>query len=350
MEVLGQGENHATIYTRDGRTKVLDLRATSIEWPRLLCETGRATVQIAPADCEVKLNDLATWAHTLVVHRNDDRVWEGPLRKITHAAKGLTLVASDVSGWMERRRIRTRRRSATAKVITEMQWTVNEAFDLDDPYVLTHLQTLGGVDLGATIDRDIAVASAYHSEDLSNLVGAGGRWTVVGRRIVLWPSTASIGATRDLSPENHLNADVSITEDGDDLATSFAARNDDGVVGTASGPDGDVDPFYGLVDGLGTLSGHATPAALTSYAASILGQSYPAPVTIDLPSDATLRPDAPFPIRDLVPGVHVPVQTVTATSRRIRASMILTGVKVTQQAGSPEVVSITLAPPGEAVS
>lgn len=347
-EVLGQGTNQASIYTRDGRTRLLDLPASSIEWPRTLCEVSRATVSVAAADITGNLGRIAPWAHTLVVHRNEERVWEGPVRKVSQVRTGLTLAASDVAGWMERRRIRQRRRSTGSPVITEMEWTIEEAFAPDDPHVTMYARTLGGIDLGATVERDVAPSSAYHSDDLASLVSAGGRWTTLGRSIIIWPETFNIGSTRTLLPENHLTADVEVAEDGDDLATAVATRNDDGVMGYAGAVG--VDSFYGLVDTLASVPGHAKPAALTARAESLYRRSYPGRVIIDMPTDTALRPDAPFPMRNLVPGMLVPVQTTTATSRKVRATMMLTGVKVTQQAKAAEQVSITLVPPSEAVA
>jgi hypothetical protein len=341
-DTLGDGENRAYVYDRRGETELAELPGSSIEWNRGLCEVSRASVVVPPARCRPELNKVRSMAHSVVIFRNGDRVWEGSIRKRRDTKAGLVLDASDVIGLMERRPVRTARLVTSSPVVTEMLWTITQGMTRDDPNVLANVQVLGGVDLGATIDRDVQPGAAYHAADLGSLTSAGGRYTALGRSIILWPASSSIGSTVDLSPENHLLADVEVIDDGDMLATEVTARSDDGILATAFV----TDAFYGNI-GMLVPAGTAQELGVAAVAAQTLAQVYPAPLTIQVPQDAALRCDAPFPMHRLVPGVLVPIQTVTATARTVSGTMVLTGVKVIQAAGSDETVGVTLAPTSE---
>lgn len=343
MATLGNGNNVAFIYTRDGMKRLSGaIKASSIEWGRDLCGINRPLVKVAASDCG-ELNNVHPLAHNLVIYRNGDRVAEGPIRVRNDLAEGgLELTASDVLGLTEKRPNRAARTLTSSAVVTEAVWTINQAFGPDDPNVIAHVQVVGGT--GGSVSRDLQVAAGSHYDDLSSLVAAGLRFTTVGRSIVLWADSTVIGYLPTLDPRKHLGVGAGFIEDGDNLATEVTARDDAANVVRVVGPDGAVDPYYGLVGGLVALSSDATTASLTQYARSILGQSYPAPVLIDLPDSATLSCDSPFPIGTLVPGVLAPVETTTATGRKMSGTFVLSNVKVTQAAGADEKVTVSYVP------
>lgn len=339
MTVLGNGVNEMAVATRDGRTVLLDLPAKSLKWGRSLAAVSGAEVTVAPAKCTRRMGDVHPWSHSLVGFRNGERVWEGPIRRRVDSSGGLTFTASDVLGWMDKRPVRAARLVTASPVLTELSNAVTQAFATDDPYVTPHVLTVGAG--GPNVDVQVGAGEKMWAEVLAGLTAGGGRFTAVGRRIVLWDSQTSIGTLPDLSPEDHLTADVDVIEDGDLLATEVWARNDDGVLGTAVGGGGMVDPFYGHV-GIITPSTGITPTQVTGAASRAIAQAYPAPSTISVPDGATLRCDAPFPIDRLIPGVTVPVVVSTATAREVRGTFILSSVQVTQTADAAEQVQITL--------
>lgn len=347
-DLLGAGQNRAYIASRDGRSLLMEVPSTSVRWGRALNAVSVTEVTVKPAQCTPALENAEPWAHNLVVFRDEERVWEGPLRNRLDTAGGLLFKATDPIGWTERRAVATQRNVVGGLVRDQMAWSVAQAFAADDPNVLAHLQLIGS----ATVTTDLAVqvAEKYHSDVLSDMGGNGGRFTALGRSIILWDEATSIGQLRDLSPENHLLDDVDLFKDGDLLGTQVWARNDTGVVRTGIHSGGSpVDPRYGQVD-LIVASSATTPAGVGRTAQSAANKSYPVPLTIQVPGTAALQCSAPFPIRDLVPGVLVPVQTTTATSAVVWGMFMLTEVNVTQESGQDEVVTITLAPPSEAVA
>lgn len=345
MAALGNGENRAYIYDRLGTTRLLELVTTRVEWPRELCAVSKATVVVGASRCGPDHDRISTWAHTLVIFRDGQRAWEGPIRRRLDGPNGLTLTASDVLGWTERRPMRQARQVGGSPVVNELDWTVRHAFAEDDPNVLAHLSQPGFPLAGGGVDRDVQAGAAYCSAELGNLVGAGGRYTALGRSILLWDHAYQLGRTATLVPERHLLTDVNVIEDGDLLGESVWARDDQGNQAYVDSGIG-VDPYYGRVTLL-VSTGSSTSAA--GYAQTVRAQSYPAPVTVDVPSGAALSCDAPFPMEHLVPGVVVPLETTTATGKQVSATFALNSVKVVQEAGRDETVGVTLAPLSTAV-
>lgn len=347
---LGSGFSTAYIYDRQGQTRLLSLpRASAISYGRSLSQVSVASVTIEAQHCTPALDQVHAWAHSLVIYRNDGqggngrRVWEGPIRVIPTNANQLIIQATDVLGHGQRRVIRTGRRLEASPARTELSWSVTQMFTPDDPNVLAFVELTGTA--GPNVSRDVAPYSGYHADDLGTLTGGGGAFTVLGRRILLFSDTDTLGRTETLRPEDHLEAQVDVVEDGDALLTWGAARDDNGVTGIyATGADG-VDPYYGRVDGLvGSGTGNSTPAALETRARTAVRRAYPTRQIIQVPDGAQVRCNAPFPLEVLVPGTMVPVVTTTATGRTIRASMMLSTVNVSQTPGGDEAVTVTLVP------
>jgi hypothetical protein len=355
MPALGNANNHASVWTQDGRSKLLDLPATSVEWERTLCGISRATAVVRSVDCEKRFAEIQPWAHTLVVHRGTDRVWEGPIGDITDSPDALTIPASDVLGWTERRPVRTARAVTASPVVTELNASITSAFASHDPNVLAYRQTLAGpsgTDFGPNVAREVAAWSAYHDDDMGSLVALGARFTVLGRSILAWAETVTIGRTPTLVPERHLLTGVTIRLAASQLATEVVARDDQGHASAyrGAGLPPLADPFYGHVGVLAGVGGDQKPPALARAATSIRDQSYPLPYVVEVPGDAALSCDAPFPMTQLVPGSLVPLETTTATGRRVSATFVLASVKVNQSRNADEKVAITLAPLTEAVA
>lgn len=345
--LLGSGENRAYVYSRNGRQRLAELGGSGLDWGRTLSEVSRCNINVPADRCTSDLNKIDPWAHSIVVYRDQERVWEGPVRKVQHLTSSLSITASDVLGWCDRRPTRNQRRLAASPVVTELLWAINGAFGTDDPHVLAHVLQVGGN--GANVVRDLARLSGYTADDLGTLVGLGARYTVIGRRIVAWSEGTTIGRLPTLVPEDHLQAEVTVTKDGDLLATEAIAR-DDNAAWQSYPLAGYVDAYYGHVSMLVPVSGQQKPAGLTRAARSARDQGYPGQLVLEVPSNALVRCEAPYPIDTLVPGVLVPVETRTATGLEVSATFALSGVSVSQAAGEDERVGITVAPLTAAVT
>lgn len=341
---LGQAENYAYIYSRDGRTRLTDLdklcKVGALSYGRVLSEVSEGVVSVPlTAKTRPMLNALATWGYCLVFFRDGERVWEGPIRRLTHGRGSTVISAYDVLGWTGRRRVRTSR-TGTYNAISEAAGALTSAFTPDDPNVLAHVTTVPG---GGNVLREVAINSGMTLDDLGTLNGYGVQWTTVGRRIILFPDTATLGRTPQLDLDKYLAGELEVIEDGDLTTTAATARDDQGASITVDGGVA-VDPLYGLLDTITSVGpGASNTASLTAHATRTRNQTYPAPVTINVPDGASLDPRVPIPFAQLVPGTVVPVVTRT-TARRVQGTSVLRTVEVKQDPGSGEQVSVSLGP------
>lgn len=337
---LGTGENVAVIYERGGTRRLFDVPAVaSLEWARNLDAISRSTITTSPArgerawaDCCAELSQVQPWAHEVVMYRDDERVWEGPVRRVLQNRAGVQIIASDVVGWSERK-VQAANILATVGLTPQMTTLLTAVL----ASVANVTKTVGGTP-SYTVPLDVK-AGGYWSALLSTLTGAGLSFTTVGRRVLYWDDPAySPGATAILNPERHLIGDVETAREGDDLADKVYATNDQGELGSASTPD----TYYGGVERSFAAAGVVGAAALNAVAARLQAARYPMPESLTIPDGSTLNCDAPFPIGVLVPGVLTPVK-VTDLCWPVEQTMMLTDVRVTQD-GNGEKVGVSYAP------
>lgn len=344
MAALGTGVNEAVIYQRGGTRRLFTVPAVAkLEWGRSLDAVSRSTIDTAPgrsdsrtwADCCNDLTQVQPWAHEIVMYRSGERVWEGPVRKVTQGRSGVQITASDVLGWSERR-VQAAAIAATVGLTTQATAAFTAMFTGVVPNVLPYVQLGGTPSESTTLD---VKAGGYWSALLSTLVSAGLSYTTVGRRILYWDDpTYTPGLTAILNPQRHLVGDVETAREGDELAVDAYALNDEDEIGVSS----QADTYYGPVQRSFSAAGIVGTAALNEAAARWQKVRYPMPESVTIPDGATLHCDAPFPIAALVPGVLTPVK-VTDLCWSVEQTMMLTAMKVTQDSGG-EKVGVTYAP------
>lgn len=348
---LGTGVTKAALYARGGQRKIADLPDASLmKYSRTQSEVSAATIVIPTAghaSCCSVLGQIASWGHEVVIFRDGRRVWEGPVVQPSWRQSSVTITARDVMVKPGRSGIREAVPVPTADyVVNQALYDLQRSYAGDDPNVLAHLQVIG-LSTGPLTTRDVAVGDGVWLDQITELVKAGLRWTVVGRRIILWPATAMVGRTHaTLLPAQHMTAEVEVVEDGMGLLTSALAANDAQEVGYS--PVTAVDPFYGRVENVVSSSAVGVPA-LTSVAAQTQQAAYPAPLTLRVPQGSVLSCDAPFDFSELVPGVIMPVEVVGTLCRDVRATQQIESVEVTVD-GNGEQVAITLTQPSGALS
>lgn len=335
------------VTNRCGKATVANLgNFERLTWGRVLDDVSQASVTM-PGNCCEELANVRSWANELHIIRDGEEVWAGPIVTQPNCRSGVTFVAWDVSGWLDRRVIRARTcfDPDCGGVATDgpgiAERLVTAGFAPDDPCVLPLLTTIRG---GPTQERDYLAASNYVMPALKDLAKGALDFTTVGRRIILMPEGYLLGRTALLSCES-FGGDVCTTEDGLGLATAAWVQGKlaDNVT-TVVGSSGGVDPFYGLVEVLQQDDTVRTVQAANRQAAGIVNARNPAPVLVQAPSGSALDPEAPVCISQLVPGVEVPVM-MDCTCRQVAQSMRLTKLDVTVDA-SGELVSPLLIPSG----
>lgn len=343
---IGNGRNQVVLYAKGGERRI-DLLpdASSLKYGRRLNQVSTAQVVIPTAGhsgCCGILGGIGSWGHELVIFRDGERVWEGPVTQPVWGKSQVTITAHDN---MVKPSVTATREAVVvpdaAYVVDQGAADLVRSFTGDDPNVLTHLTVLAP-GTGPTTTREVEAGDGYWGEHIADLVKAGLCWTVVGRRIVLWPSTVYPGRTAStLLPGLHMTAEVEIVEDGLALATGVLAVNDDGEAASSTGTN--VDPFYGRVEAV-VNSAAVGLTALTGVADQTRQRSYPAPLTLRVPAGSALSCDAPFHFSELVPGALVPVKVKGEMCRDVSATQQIEAVDVTVEANG-ETVALTLTQP-----
>jgi len=356
--VLGEGTTSAFIYNRGGDVRIAELESVSeVAWSRQRNATSIAqAVAMVPGGihercCEV-LGNIHTWVHELVIFRDEERVWEGPITNVRWSPSQVTIAAQDVTVWTQRRARYVTRQVTASPVRVEMLADIQQAFQYWDPNVwqfVTNFPLAGE----AVIDRQIDPWSGYYYDGLLDLSKQGASFTTVGRRIIVWPDGHVLGRTATLWPGLHMAPDADVVESGMDLATGVLARGTAASGGTEPAPyywpangwssQTEANSFYTALDRIIDAQGVTTTAALGTVAQTARGELYPPPLFIEMPAGATLICDAPVTMPELVPGTIVPLES-RVTCRDVSATMVLDNVSVKVDPGGSETVGITLLP------
>lgn len=318
-------EYEITVTYRGGSKVLAGFKPERVQWGRAQDNWSEARIDL-PADCCGKLEQVRSWAHELHVSRNGNEVWCGPIFLPTFCRGGNILIARDVLWWLGRRRLHQSHVSAAQGAVSIARELIIDGFLPDDPNILAHLDAVG---VGVISDREyLADGKKYVIDLLKDLAKGSIDFTALGRRIIVRPQGTSLGRTTMLTC-NDFQGDVCATDNGQTAATSATVTGKDGVIGTSGG----VDPFYGLVEVLiddQTITSNATAAG---QAAGLVAAGNPPPLVIQPPDSASLSPDAPVSIEQLVPGVEVPV-FIDCTCRQANQLMRLIKLNVTWQADS----------------
>jgi hypothetical protein len=361
---LGCGQHRVFIYRRGGLVRVGEITGVSqVRWGRVRDDMSIAEVTVNNwgPDCGALLASLRTWAHELVIFRDNghsvDRVWEGPLTLLTYEASTVHLHAKDVVGYLYRRIIRQSPGPTGTSVVSRAASIVQNALAPDDPNVLRFLQVVDGPQ-NAKQYRNIVPYSRTAFEEIDDMAAnAGLDYTAVGRSIVLWGTRNRLGSLPEFRDKD-LGATPIVSEYGMRMANRYVISDGYGLHGEAHRLDGDgEDPVYGLVemlsstwasdaaDGSGSYSQSAADSIVESFneaSEKSISDRYPPPVIVRVPDNTTLHPDLSVSIQHLVPGAVLPLRS-TGTLRSVVGLQKIDSISVTEVAGE-ETVTITLSP------
>lgn len=179
-----------------------------------------------------------------------------------------------------------------------------------------------------------------------------------GRAILLWGTKRRIGTLPEFKNENFGSPPI-VSVYGMSTANVYVVSDGNGIYGQATRLDEfGKDETYGLVEMLSSSwasdsepeEGTYTQAGLDKVRASFaesaersIASRYPPPVVVRVPDNTTLNPDTVVSIQQLLPGVVIPLRS-TGTLRTVVANQKLDAVKVVQNRGASEVISITMSP------
>lgn len=344
MARLGTGHNEAFLYDKNGSRRIAKVEnATNLRWTRNMNAISEASVTLltgAHDSCCGIYGNIGTWGTSLVMFRDGVRSWEGPITNIIWGKGSVSLSAHDVLGWTMKKATDVGNLIETPVfVIDQLEGDLIKAFAAHDPNVLAHVTILGD-GTGPTTGREVKPYGGYYDDQLNELVKAGGYYTTVGRKIIIWPSTTTIARLPTMFPTKYISGEVTVEEDGMAIATSVFGVNDSGEVGNASGNLG-VHAYYGQLEHL--VPFEAPPAMLATAAEQTRERMFPAPLSVNVPAGSVLSCDAPYAMEHLVCGSLMNVKIEDGLCKKVEATQQLTSVEVTQDA-TGEKVAITVEP------
>lgn len=350
---LGCGFNTAAIFDRGGITRLFPIdRTTSIAYGRLKDGISDALVHIpTSADCCADLANLEPVRHEIVIFRDGQRVWEGPITRVSYTNDDVEIAAKDVMFWPYRTIMRGEYNNSYPNIafgtdrIGNILRTELARKERQEPpiNVVPWIQIHTEADTARTSRHTLPYQKTVFEEVDDLAAKAGIDYTVVGRAIHVQDTSYLLGQT-PLASEADFLGGVVVTLYGMDLCTTSAVTDGEGLWGQA-----ERDKFYyGEVEMLATAydedaTASPTVSELHSQADRIIAQRYPMPTEVRVPDNSAINPNSEtFSFDMLVPGVKVPLMA-TAGCRSLRQDQKIDKVDVRQDEAG-EVVTLTLIP------
>lgn len=356
--------NLVYLYDRGGLSRIGQFtEVVTVAWERLRDDISTALITVArpSEECCRLLGQVEPGRHEIVIFRGRERVWEGPVTRVADSSAGtVTIEAKDVMQWAYWTIIRRgyndaypNCRSAITRAGQLLTRWLDRKERLDPPInVLQHVIEYHIEDEARECRELLDYQKTLWEEIDSFAQYSGIDYVTIGRSILLFDThDGQIGRTPVIT-ENDFSSEVVITAYGMELATFVGATDGEGHYGWAGGRD----PYYGWIERLYTLREEGESATETPSRESLIGSATshlrgrnPVPTTVRVPANSEINPQGNFSIRNLVPGVRVPLRA-TLTCRTLTQEQKLDRVLVTESADSGERINVTMSPaPGQTV-
>lgn len=360
------------IYDRGGMSRIGEItRLSRVEWSRDRDGVSEALIRIEGTSCSAQrdmFKNISTKRHELVIFRGEDRVWEGPIFRISDEGFRITIAAKDVCAYLFGTAL-TREwdnSSSNATTMTARMGAIIEyelqhdrvgrslggspvvipAWESLDPPVniLPHLQIHHFPNEARTAAKTMPFELTVGEHLASAARTSGIDYCAVGRAIHLWDTSRSIGQTRVLT-EKDFYGNVITTDYGSDHTQGSYVVGQGGMYGEAI--EAEHMDYYGpwmkIFNAYNEEATEApTQAELNSQAARNVSGRSPVPMEVRVPDNSTIRLSETLTIHDLVPGVRVPLRA-TLNARTADQDQKLDHVRVVEEANG-ETISVTLTP------
>lgn len=377
---LAQGINRVFVYERGGKRLLGEItRMSLVRWNRQRDDISGCTIMINEWDAEAKqfLGNLRTWMHELVVFRDNgeemQRVWEGPITRISGSKERVEVEAKDVMAYVYRRIMQQGYNDAyrlingvqvgQKTVVQRASQIIMNCLAYDDPNVLAYLTPLHDPFDARTsrVVKDFAKTAFEEVDDLAAVAGLD--YVCSGRRIILWDTHRAIGRLPEMRDGDFSEPPI-VTEYGMSAANIFSVTNNAGIYGSAvrgfaREPDGTlIVPPQGFIEQLASAYGEDSSGATTdvltrekrlALIANLTAQAnrnitgrWTPPVVARIPDNATLNPDLNITINQLIPGVWIPLRA-SGGVREVSQWQKLDSMTV-EQTGDGEKVAVVMSP------
>lgn len=323
---LGNGEDTKVLLLSRGATRVIaELNPTTGYFTRDLDKTsdlqltGVTTGYLGESCCD-GWDEVYPWATEIIVYREGRDAWSGPVTDVKFDYGKVTVSASDLTAWWDRRIIRSDL-NFVAQDLSDIFTALHDEAMATDPI---ENFTVSPTPTGITGDRSYKLLDYKYVGDLiTELSKTGLDWTAYGRTILVGgeevPATPYVTLTDEFWTQP-----PTVAARGNEQATEVIVKGKD-VTGTAiSTPD--YLNYYGRLTRVFDENNIADFPSANQAAASRLAlledQLY-----VETPQSASLKPTAPITVEELIPGIRVRVDT-KASCRRVVADFRLKSVKV----------------------
>lgn len=371
----------AYIYDRGGMTRIGQINDISaVRWERDRDGVSEAQIVLAGRSCSNQrrlITQLITKRQELVIFRQGQRVWEGPLWRIGDEGDRVTIVAHDSSEYLfgtplsrvwdnsyDNENDVSRATTVTARMQEIIEWELTHSREvrlvggtngetitfpawesLEPPAnILPYLQVHHFPNEARTAAKTLAFEMTV-GEHLQNYARTGGiDYTTVGRALHIWDVSRSIGRTRTWTEQDFFGH-VIVSEYGADHTQAAYIISQNGAYGQA-GVAKYLD-LYGpwtMITGAYNEEGTAEPdqGELNSQASRNTSGRQPVPIEVRVPDNSSVRLGPTLSIDDLVPGVQVPL-IATLNSRQWSQMQKIDHVTV-EETAQGETVKVTLTP------
>lgn len=344
----------AVIYDRGGRRSMFPLlQPQVVRWSRIRDDVSEATVIIAGENCRTSAADLAKiepHRHELVLFRDGERVWEGPINRATSKSSTFEIVAHDIVDYLlatpmtrdyDNRGSKATEVSSRIEDIIKKEVPVWEALDPPAnilPYLSVHHFPYEARTAMHTIP--FANTVGQHLDDLARERGID--YAAIGRALHIWDTSRSLTTLRTLT-ERDFYGDVIVTSYGSDHTEVAYVVGEDGRYGVAGNPSSYYGPWtkiFTVYNEEGTDG--PTQTELDSQAARNIAGRSPVPVQVRVPDNSSIRLSYNLTINDLIPGAQMPL-SATLNARKLTQMQKLDMVRVEETAAG-ETVQVTLSP------
>lgn len=330
-------QHHAVIYDRGGQQRMGEVaRISEVEWNRDRDGVSEAHIVIQGGkNCESQrkfLRSISEKRHELVIYRGQERLWEGPIFRISDLGSRIEIHARDVCAylfgtmlsreWDNRKNVvpMTTRLGGIIQYELATSRTGRSLFgntvpipaweSLDPPInVLPHLVVHNFPNEAQTAARTLPFSTTVGLHLAYAARQSGVDYTAVGRAIHLWDTSRWIGETRTLT-EADFYGNIIVTGYGADHTQLAYSTGQDGMYGEAVNTNnlgfyGPWSASYSAYNEEGTEA--PTQGALNSQAARNASGRSPVPVEVRVPDNSSIRLSDTLQLRHLVPGVRIPL-------------------------------------------
>lgn len=303
---IGCGEWTAYIAERGGSPIVLEVAFTSLSMGRVLNDSGQARLSIPAAAssgaacCQV-LAEVEPWRHEIVLYRDSELVFAGPVLTLEGGPNGGSLAAQDLFVWTDVRFL-----DEDVFYSDDVSNIFHDLFDRAFAEDASANVTISTRETGVTAYRPWLGEDFHKIKDLlRELSNTALDFTVVGRKVLAGGLEVFLSNDPLILHDDGV-IEATVTREGTQMATDVAVfgpsnqTNQRRVVGRATRSVS----RYGLIQrSFAELQVQDTISA-TANAEARVESMLPAPIRVK----ASLSPEAAFDFGALIPGKRIDVR------------------------------------------